>query len=270
MIEATAKRVLVTGGGTFLGDHIAAALLAEGASVTVLVRPGNEERLGALAARVDWRVVDVWDPASLRGRARGHGVVVHTVGSMMADPAQGLSFNRLNFVSLRNVATMCVSDGVPRLVLLSAARAPWFDRRYIQAKREAESYLGRVGVQGTVIRASLAYARGSQRPLFFELLSLLRRVPPFSLALGKVAPIPVDVLARGTARIALQPQGQKPLYYSPDLRRLNSRQENAGGLPLLPTAAAPAGPEATAATPHPFELMDEDTPFGWTPPEDRR
>ena len=47
----TKARVLVTGGGTFLGDSIAAALLAEGVEVTLLVRPGAEEKLGSLAQR---------------------------------------------------------------------------------------------------------------------------------------------------------------------------------------------------------------------------
>ncbi|MFZ2879566.1 MAG: hypothetical protein WA009_08525, partial [Phototrophicaceae bacterium] len=40
------RRVLVTGGGSFLGDYIAAALVAEGADVTLLVRPGAEDHLG--------------------------------------------------------------------------------------------------------------------------------------------------------------------------------------------------------------------------------
>lgn len=79
------RHILVTGGGTFLGDNIAAALLAEGAQVTLLVRPGAEDKLGPLAQRVRWIVADVWNPASLRGRARGHASVIHTVGSMVAD-----------------------------------------------------------------------------------------------------------------------------------------------------------------------------------------
>ena len=45
-MKSKEKRVLVTGGGTFLGDSIAAALLAEGADVTLLVRPEAEEKLG--------------------------------------------------------------------------------------------------------------------------------------------------------------------------------------------------------------------------------
>lgn len=264
MFGANTRRILVTGGGTFLGDSIAAALLAEGAEVTLFVRPENKARLGVLAARAAVRVTDVWDPASLRGRARGHGLAIHTVGSMIADPVQGLSYNRLNFVSARNVATMCVSDGVPHLMLLSAASAPWFNRQYIRSKREAEQYLGRVGVNGIIIRAPLAYTWGTRRPLFFELVSLLRRVPPLSLGLRNIAPMPVDVLARGVARLALNTQRTKTVYYAADLRRMNSRQELAGGVPL---EIVPETVPQTEADVHPFDLLDEDTPFGWTPPD---
>ncbi len=269
MFAAKSNRILVTGGGTFLGDHIAAALIAEGADVTTMVRPGNEQRSDLLTQGVEWRTGDVWNPASLRGRGRGHSLVIHTVGSMQADPVTGLSYNRLNFVSARNVAAMCVSDGIPNMILVSSAGAPWLTRGYIQSKREAEQYLGRVGVKGTIIRAPIVFARThtEPRPLFFELVTLARRIPPFSFFLGKIAPIPVDVLARGIARIAINPQRTKTIYYASDLRRLNSSQERKGQVPL---GLVQQQPEAADVPPHPFELLDEDTPFAWTPPDDRQ
>jgi uncharacterized protein YbjT (DUF2867 family) len=258
------RRILVTGGGTFLGDNIAAALLAEGAEVTLLVRPGHEERLGPLRQRVRWLTADVWDSASLRGRARGHGVVIHTVGSLTENPQQGLTFHRLNFVSTRNVAAMCVSDGVPSMVLLSSARAPWFSRGYLRSKREAEAYLQRVGVRGIVIRAPLTYPRGGKRPIFFELMTLFASVPPLAWTpLGRIAPMPVDVLARGTARIALAADRGPTIYYARELRRRNSRQEASGQ-----AKPSGSGPSLTPTQVNAFELLDDDTPFGWLPPED--
>jgi uncharacterized protein YbjT (DUF2867 family) len=260
------RRVLVTGGGTFLGDNIAAALLAEGAEVTLLVRPGAEGRLGPLAQRTRWWTADVWDTASLRGRARGHGVVIHTVGSMIADPAQGLTYHRLNFVSARNVITMCISDGVPHLMLMSGVSAPWINRQYIRAKREAEEYLRRVGMRGTIIRAPLAYMPRQRRPLFFELMTLFGSVPPFSWTpLGRIAPIPVDVLARGVARIALEKKRDKSIYYAADLRRRSQKDD----VPLAVVMNAGLSSTQPQRTIHPFELLDDDTPFGWTPPSDK-
>lgn len=262
------RRVLVTGGGTFLGDNIAAALLAEGAEVTLLVRPGGEERLGPMLQRVRWWRADLWDPASLRGRARGHGLVIHTVGSMTADPAMGLTLHRLNVVSARNAVTMCISDGVQQMMLISAANAPWLNRRYVRAKREAEEYLGRVGIQGTVIRAPIVYVRGYRRPVLFRLMSLLGRVPPLSwLGLNRIAPLPIDVLARGVARLALEPSRSKTIYYAPDLRKRNRRDDiPLSSMPILSDGDTPPSGMRPVS---PFDALDEDTPFGWSPPDRR-
>ena len=264
------KRVLVTGGGTFLGDSIASALIAEGAEVTLLVRAGLEDQLGILGQRARWATADVWDPASLRGRARGHKTVIHTVGSMIADPSQGLTHHRLNFVSTRNVATMCVSDGVSHMILMSSVYAPWVSGSYIRSKREAEQYLGRVGVNGSIIRAPLAYIRGQKRSLFYSLMTGLGSVPPISwFGFGRIAPIPIDMLSRGVARIAVSEERTKPLYLPSDLRRLNTRDEARGQLPFR-VGETNINIEDNTSNIHPFDLLDDDTPFGWIPPTDTR
>jgi uncharacterized protein YbjT (DUF2867 family) len=258
------KRVLVTGGSTYAGMSIAAALLAEGAEVTLLVRPDTEHRLGALAQRVRWFTADIWDAASLRGRARGQGAVIHTVGSTVADPARGLTYHRLNVVSARNATNMCISDGVPHFLLLSAVYAPWVSRQYVRSKHEAESYISRVGLDVSIIRAPLTYLRGQPRSLFYRLMTLPGSVPVISwLGFNRISPMPLDMLARGVARIAMNPNRAKKLYYAPDLRRLNKRDERKGLLSNMQAQSLEPSDDSS----YPFDDIDEDTtPFGWTPP----
>ncbi len=262
------RRVLVTGGGTFLGDNIAAALLAEGAEVTLLVRPGVEEKIGALAQRARVIVADVWTPASLKGRGRGHDMVIHTVGGMKAEPRQGLTYEWLNIVSTRNVANMCVSSGVPHMMLISAARAPWVSNDYVRAKREAELYMERIGLHVSIIRAPLVYVRGRQRPLLNRIVSLIGRFPPlWWLGFNRIVPIPIDVLARGTARIALDSRpGGVSVYYAPDLRRKNTARERRHGESVSVLETQLGTSEISA----PIKLLPEDTPFGWTPESKKR
>ncbi|MYE26517.1 MAG: NAD(P)H-binding protein [Chloroflexi bacterium] len=255
------RGILVTGGGTFLGDNIASALLAEGASVSLLVRPGAEDRLGPLAQHTRWSAADVWSPASLRGKARLHSAVIHTVGSLRADPTRGLSYHRLNFVSARNVANMCVSDGVERMILISGAYAPWIRRGYILAKREAEDYMRRMGLRATIIRAPLLYAPGQSRPFFYRAMTLLGALPPLSwLYLGRIAPMPVETLARGVARIALSTDDDREIYYARDLRRLIRRSHPRPASATMETYI-PRGTEPAS----PYDALDEDLPFGWSP-----
>ncbi len=232
MNKPASNRVLITGGATFTGINFASAVLAEGAEVTLLLREGDEARLGPLKERVQWHVADVWDAASLKGRARGHRTVIHTVGSMTDDPARGLTFQRLNVTSARHVANMCVSDGVSHLVLMSAARAPWINGQYVSAKRDAEAYLQRIGLRASIVRAPLTYIRGNSRPVFYRLMTLLGTLPPLSWTpLGNVAPISMDVLARGVARLALNPppDGQR-IYQAREICRLNTSGERHGRL----------------------------------------
>ena len=206
MNKPASNRVLITGGATFTGINFASAVLAEGAEVTLLLREGDEARLGPLKERVQWHVADVWDAASLKGRARGHRTVIHTVGSMTDDPARGLTFQRLNVTSARHVANMCVSDGVSHLVLMSAARAPWINGEYVSAKRDAEAYLQRIGLRASIVRAPLTYIRGNSRPVFYRLMTLLGTLPPLSwTSLGNIAPISMDVLARGGGTSRTEP-----------------------------------------------------------------
>ena len=264
------QKILVTGGGTFLGDHIAAALLTEGADVTLLVRPDFDRDLGVLAQRANIVTGDVWDVASLRGRARGHRVVIHTVGSLAGDPTQGLTHHRMNFVSARNIGTMCVGDGVSEMILMSSVRAPWISRPYIGAKREAEDYLQRVGIKTTIIRAPIAYVRGQKRVFFFELMTFLGSIPILSwLRFGRIAPMPVDMLARGVARVAINPNRSKMMFYAPDLRRLNNSDETKGRSPLSAMPENPARNRGEQQDFHPFELLDDETPFGWIPPDNK-
>jgi len=258
------RGILVTGGGTYLGANIASALLAEGAKVSLLVRPGAEDNLGPLAQYTRWSTADVWSPASLRGKARLHSAVIHTVGSLGADPARGLSFRRLNFESARNVANMCVSDGVERMILLSGVSAPWISRAYIRSKREAEEYIIRMGLRAMIVRAPLLYTVGQDRPFFYRALSLLGALPPFSwLYPGRIAPMPVDTLARGVATLALSPHEDQLIYYARDLRKRIRR-----GMTRPAAASMDTYMVDSADFKSPYEALDEDLPFGWSPSDE--
>ena len=253
------NRVFVTGGTGFVGRRVLSALVEAGADVTALVHPDHEERLGVLRRYVHVMHGDVWNAASLKGRARGHGVVVHMVGSLRAQPERGLTYRQLNLVSARNVIGMAVGDGVPYLVLLSAAHRPaGVPKEYLQSKRDAEAYLRTSGMRWAIVRAPLIFDRAQPGGRFFASLSWMGALPLWRVFFGRRTPLPVDVVARGMARLALQPElPADRVVYAGDLRRLGRVPR--GWRPRVTV------PRMRASRP-PSDAEESDVPFGWLPP----
>ncbi len=93
-------------------------------------------------------------------------------------------------------------------------------------------------------------------------MSLLGGVPPWSwLGLRRAAPLPLDVLARGVARMTLEPRQGGEIYYAGDLRRRSTRGELRDGYPTDQEIDALRGSPAAATIPE----SDREIPFGWTP-----
>lgn len=252
------NKVFVTGGTGFIGRHVVAMLVEAGADVTVLVEPEHEDQLGTLRRHIHMVSGDVWNSASLKGRSRNHGVVMHLVGSVHAQPEKGLTFQQLNLVSARNVISMAVSDGVPYFVLLSAAsRLPGISPDYLHSKRDAEQYLRNSGLQWAIVRAPVVFDREQGGGTFFSLLSWVGSLPFLRIFWGRRTPLPVDIAARGLARIALQEDlPRQSMIYAGQLRRLGRvkthRRVRGIRLPLRRRANL-------------SDLGGEDVPFGWLP-----
>jgi nucleoside-diphosphate-sugar epimerase len=109
-------RVLVTGGGGFLGQAIIRQLLARGDEVRSLARGDYPElaRLGVECVRGDVRDADVTQAA-----CAGHKVVFHTAAvAGIWGPWE--HFHGINVVGTRNVIAGCRKHGVPKLVYTSS------------------------------------------------------------------------------------------------------------------------------------------------------
>jgi nucleoside-diphosphate-sugar epimerase len=251
------RKILVTGGTGFLGYRVIRALADEGAHVTVLGLPGTEERLGVLRSRVQWTSGDVWNPSTLRGRARGQQVVIHLVGGLQQDLKRGLTFRHLNVISARNVAQMAVSDAVPHFVLLSAAgRLSGLPGGYVESKREAEAYLRKSGLNWTIVRAPPLYAPGQRRNPLYMLLTALSWLPAIGELLTSIAPLSVDIAARGITRLALGDLLASSRLVAP------GRLRSLGRPPIYP---ADVMANIVANDTEDADTFD-DVPFGWLPP----
>lgn len=109
-------RVLVTGGGGFLGKAICTQLVAAGHQVASLSRSRHAE-LDALG--VAQRLADLRDRAAVADALAGHDAVVHTAAKVDAW-GPGREFRAVNVTGTENVIAGCLAGGVSRLVFTSS------------------------------------------------------------------------------------------------------------------------------------------------------
>lgn len=120
------SRILVTGGGGFLGGWILRRL-AEGNHEVRIFDRGSDRRVareiaGEHADAADWVEGDVTDLAGMTGAARGCDAIIHLAALLTpacaADPILGA---RVNLIGTLNAFEAAKSAGVTRVVYASSA-----------------------------------------------------------------------------------------------------------------------------------------------------
>jgi nucleoside-diphosphate-sugar epimerase len=118
--EKGTLKVLVTGGGGFIGHHLVRALLARGDEVAVIddFSTGDRARLAPVRDRISLVEGSILDPASLDEAARGCEVILHeaaipSVARSVADPRRS---DRVNAAGTIEVMLAAVRHGVRRVV----------------------------------------------------------------------------------------------------------------------------------------------------------
>lgn len=184
----TATKVVVTGGGGFIGSHLVGRLLDGGADVTVF--DGGSPN-PAVSGRAKWVTGDVRDRAALdRAITPGADIVYHLAASVGVDQylASPLDVIDVNFSGTRNVLDRAHEVGA-RVVVASTSEVfgknpavPWredddrvlgptsADRwSYSTSKALAEhlvfAFVRQHGLDATIVRYFNVYGPG-QRPAF--------------------------------------------------------------------------------------------------------
>jgi len=108
-------KILVTGGGGFLGRYVVKKLLAKGYRVRVL---GRSEQPDLKEAGVDVIQGDIRDATLVRAAARGVDVVQH-IAAKAGVWGPWDEYYQVNVVGTRNVLNACKELGIKRLVYTS-------------------------------------------------------------------------------------------------------------------------------------------------------
>ena len=201
MVEATPipphARVLLTGATGFLGRHVLDQLLRQGYRVRCLVR--SPEKLPPNVA-VTPIVGDITQAESVSRAAAGCQAVIHLVGMIAQSP--GARYDDVHRLGAQNVVRACASQGIRRLVHVSALGAcPGAPAPYLRSKWDGEQEVRNSSLAYTILRPSVIHGPGGA---FAQLLVRFARFP-------WLIPVPAceegllqPVFVQDVARLAVQ------------------------------------------------------------------
>jgi dihydroflavonol-4-reductase len=178
-------KVLVTGANGFLGAWLCRRLIAEGYSVTVLLRQkSNHVELEGLPVSKVWG--DVTDLKSLQEAFKGQQVIFHLAGVIAYSRKERALMEKVNVQGTQNVLQAMVECGVPEILYLSSVAAvgagfspeqilneesPFnlakYDFGYFETKRKSEKivmeFAKQNSIRAVIVNPSTIYGAGDAR-----------------------------------------------------------------------------------------------------------
>ena len=172
MPASLTKTVFVTGASGFVGSAVVGALVERGHRVVALVRGAKSVFEAASVVTVRG---DLLEPATWRAPLAGCDAVIHLVGIIREDAANGVTFERMHVQGTRAIVDATRDAKILRYVHMSALGARQNAvSEYHRTKFAAEEYVRRSGLDWTVFRPSLIHG---ERGEFMRLLSGWARKP---------------------------------------------------------------------------------------------
>ena len=197
-------QVFLTGVTGFVGGYLLERLLAEGHSVTALVRDPNSQKAGALmrqpsSANGQLKLVrgDVVEGSGLDDGVRGCNAVIHLVGIISEFGTE--TFERVHVRGTENVVHAAKRAGVKRFVQMSAIGArPDGISEYQISKYRAEETVRNSGIPFVILRPSIIFGPGDG--FVNQMVQVMRSAPLIRPVVGsgrsRFRPIYVGDVAR--------------------------------------------------------------------------
>ena len=112
-------KVAVIGGTGFVGRYIVDALIDAGHAVSLLARPGSEEKLQrADAVHVTRGAVE--SATAIAATLEGCDAVIYCIGILRESPRKGVTFEALQYEGVVRTVEAAINAGVQRFLLMSA------------------------------------------------------------------------------------------------------------------------------------------------------
>ena len=186
-------RVAIFGATGFVGNYLVRALLAAGHELSVLVRPGSEEKLSE-ASRCKVTKGDIGSTEAIRSTLEGCDAVIYNIGLLKEFPRRGITFDEAHFTGVKRVIEAAQSSGVQRFVLMSANGVKQPGTPYQETKFRAEQMLRGTDLDWTIFQPSVIFGdSGGTQEFSHQLYSELVKPPVPAVAFPGVEMSPVYI-----------------------------------------------------------------------------
>ena len=200
--------VTVFGGSGFVGTQAVRYLAKAGWRVRVAVRNPSlayKMRLLGEVGQIDVVQANVRDVPSLERALEGATVSLNLVGLLYETGRQ--AFEAVHVAGARNIATAARSQGVSRLVQMSALGADLkSSAKYARTKAQAEAAVREIYSDATIVRPSIVFGPGDG---FFGRFASMAQVSPILPLIGggqtRFQPVSVGDVGRALALIVTDP-----------------------------------------------------------------
>jgi nucleoside-diphosphate-sugar epimerase len=202
-------RVLLTGCGGFIGQHVLSALLAGGHQVVCAARHPTsraDPHLGFIYADFSKDT----DKSTWLARLSGIDAVINTVGIFRETAHQ--SFAALHTDTPRALFAACAdTPGVRLVIQLSALGADaGAASAYHLSKKAADDFLAGLPLRGVILQPSLVYGKGGASARVFRTLASMPVCLRFGSAAQLVQPVHIDDVVAAIAALVKHPPGGPP------------------------------------------------------------
>ncbi|MBK1693463.1 epimerase [Chromatium weissei] len=199
-------KVAIIGGTGFVGFHLVRHLIDAGHTPRLLVRAGSDHKIAQRSA-CELVYGQVADRTALHDCLTGADAVIYLIGILREFPAQGVTFEALQYQGVVDTIAAAQATGVNRFILMSANGIHADGTAYQRTKYQAEQALKASGLRWTIFRPSVIFGDPQGRmefcsqlkqdiidsplpaPLFYQ--GLL----PLNAGSFELAPVSVDDVA---------------------------------------------------------------------------
>ena len=147
--KVSVRPVFISGGTGYVGQRLAAALVARGHRVRVLTRPQSLSRVVTGAERV---IGDALDASSYASTLTRDDTLVHLVGTPHPSPAKAAEFRRVDLASIHAAVSAARTASLSHLVYVSVVHPAPVMKAYIAVRRDGEAAIASAGLTATVLR----------------------------------------------------------------------------------------------------------------------